>query len=666
MKLLRYFAACLLFYVGLAQPVTADSLRSAREICGYEKGNHAPRWNPMSDEARQYIGPMDSAPSPLFEMEEEYPAGIQKEADLWQLMMAMNRELCEQYTYNAEAVASEANLKKWVDRVNKLVTWRVRYQTWQDGRQKKVTFYAIHSTDMRAYAAFRNPDLVKKLTQTERRMLDSCCEWIENNISVGMPNLLKIKKVHDAIADGTTYTKGHYTSHELILDGKGVCASYTTACQLLLHMLKIDCRYVHGTVTTSKTETHAWNLVDVNGEWYHMDTTWDDPEDNCVYTYFLITDEEMRMDHDWPIQGQDPDVYPQTPVLNPLHFYMRRYTSYTDGQERGEDTYYTDDGCEVIERLFENLPGGTGETIQKSLPAKPMGRVVESARKIEDAGRQLLGMNRKESEEKEQEYNVRTMDELNKLLEQCAEKLEGPSISFTVDGTTNSARDMLNASDIHKYVRRYSVTSSERLPYTPGPRITITVEYWPYVRLANASRNRDAEVKLSANERAALHACRKLAESFGSAWKLERQKVRDAYEYLTTRVQWSAKECDATAALLKKTGDSLGYATTLHILCVLMDIPCRVVHGRTDKDLHVWNMVRRTGKRWFHADAGMDSMEDNRREYQWDYYMECDVDFIENHVWHLDEHPETPPGNLVKKKALHKQLQRLRSQTGLP
>ena len=89
-------------------------------------------------------------------------------------------------------------------------------------------------------------------------------------------------------------------------------------------------------------------------------------------------------------------------------------------------------------------------------------------------------------------------------------------------------------------------------------------------------------------------------------------------------------------------------------------IPSSVVHGRTDSELHEWNMVRRAGKRWFHADAGMDAREDNRREHRWKYYMECDVDFIDDHVWYLDEHPATPPGNPLKKKKQQKLLERLR------
>ena len=43
--------------------------------------------------------------------------------------------------------------------------------------------------------------------------------------------------------------------------------------------MQIPCVLVIGEGTNSqgKTENHAWNYVLVNGIWYAIDTTWDDP-----------------------------------------------------------------------------------------------------------------------------------------------------------------------------------------------------------------------------------------------------------------------------------------------------------------------------------------------------------------------------------------------------
>ncbi len=54
-----------------------------------------------------------------------------------------------------------------------------------------------------------------------------------------------------------------------------------------------------------QTENHAWNYVQLNGIWYAVDCTWDDPVivgngkigNNTKYKYFLRGNEYMAKDH---------------------------------------------------------------------------------------------------------------------------------------------------------------------------------------------------------------------------------------------------------------------------------------------------------------------------------------------------------------------------------
>ncbi len=54
----------------------------------------------------------------------------------------------------------------------------------------------------------------------------------------------------------------------------------------------------------SKGESHAWNLVKIEDQYYHIDPTWDDPvtedgKDILRYNYFNLTDDELSKTHSW-------------------------------------------------------------------------------------------------------------------------------------------------------------------------------------------------------------------------------------------------------------------------------------------------------------------------------------------------------------------------------
>ena len=81
----------------------------------------------------------------------------------------------------------------------------------------------------------------------------------------------------------------------VFVNKKAVCAGYAKATQYLLNMLGIECTYY-------SNDSHAWNIVKLEGEYYHLDTTWGDssntkPEknvsDDISYDCFCITSEEL-------------------------------------------------------------------------------------------------------------------------------------------------------------------------------------------------------------------------------------------------------------------------------------------------------------------------------------------------------------------------------------
>lgn len=96
------------------------------------------------------------------------------------------------------------------------------------------------------------------------------------------------------LADTIPYISG--TAYGALVDGKAVCEGYTQAFLYIMNKLGIPCRYVRGYVGTTQGP-HAWNMVQLDGKWYHVDVTWDDPVWDCIgrvdHTYFLLSDSKI-------------------------------------------------------------------------------------------------------------------------------------------------------------------------------------------------------------------------------------------------------------------------------------------------------------------------------------------------------------------------------------
>lgn len=79
-----------------------------------------------------------------------------------------------------------------------------------------------------------------------------------------------------------------YTPYGCLARGSAVCQGYSLSYKLLLNRVGIRCLYV-----VSKDMNHSWDLVQLNGSWYHVDATWDDSFSD-PHQYFLRSDASFR------------------------------------------------------------------------------------------------------------------------------------------------------------------------------------------------------------------------------------------------------------------------------------------------------------------------------------------------------------------------------------
>ena len=128
-------------------------------------------------------------------------------------------------------------------------------------------------------------------------------------------------------------------SHEVtgpLTNGVGVCEGMAKTVKLLCDRLGIGCIVAlceadpeHGV-----KYRHAWNVVQVNGAWYHLDATFDNTLGACGagrFDYYNLCDEKIYRDH-------RASIYPLPACTDASGFYYRKaglsVTKLEDAQKR--------------------------------------------------------------------------------------------------------------------------------------------------------------------------------------------------------------------------------------------------------------------------------------------------------------------------------------------
>lgn len=121
-----------------------------------------------------------------------------------------------------------------------------------------------------------------------------------------------IKMVHDYLVDNLEYdtsiSKDNiYNVYGALVNHVAVCEGYARSFKYIMDEMQIPCVLVIGKGTNSQgqVENHAWNYIQLNGVWYAVDTTWDDPvvigggtaSRESRYKYFLKGSNVFLEDH---------------------------------------------------------------------------------------------------------------------------------------------------------------------------------------------------------------------------------------------------------------------------------------------------------------------------------------------------------------------------------
>ena len=138
---------------------------------------------------------------------------------------------------------------------------------------------------------------------------------LDGIITENMSEYDKVKAIHDWLVCNVEYdVEGYYggnipytdyTIEGLLSTRKAVCDGYAKTFKKMAIQAGLEAVRITGNGKSgNSSEGHAWNQVKVDGKWYNVDVTWDDPimsgvtdNRNLTYRYFLIPDSLMNVDH---------------------------------------------------------------------------------------------------------------------------------------------------------------------------------------------------------------------------------------------------------------------------------------------------------------------------------------------------------------------------------
>lgn len=198
--------------------------------------------------------------------------------------------------------------------------------------------------------------------EKERRLaqIEAYAETCLGGISQTATDYEKVKYIYEYLVLHTEYDKSAPDNQNIcsvLIGGRSVCQGYAKATQYLLNKMGLFCTLVEGVV--KGTEPHVWNIVMVDGNYYHVDTTWGDasysitgggesgvsvPEIN--YDYLCVPDSLLTRTH----QINTPIPVPTCTSME-ANYYVK------------ENLYFTAYDEAKLSTIFSNAYANGAETV---------------------------------------------------------------------------------------------------------------------------------------------------------------------------------------------------------------------------------------------------------------------------------------------------------------
>ena len=135
----------------------------------------------------------------------------------------------------------------------------------------------------RVIAKFKEDYIKPGMSDFEKEM--TIIQYIVANVEYDLENYYKgapelysdPKFIEDYIKRTGRQNSDCFTAYGALVKGKSVCAGYAYAFNMLCSACGLESSIVSGPTLPNGKGAHAWNMIKLDGEWYLVDTTWEDP-----------------------------------------------------------------------------------------------------------------------------------------------------------------------------------------------------------------------------------------------------------------------------------------------------------------------------------------------------------------------------------------------------
>ena len=219
------------------------------------------------------------------------------------------------------------------------------------------------------YAVAGNPGEVNwTLVKQDTQKYEARMEEGMSHLAIGMTKLEQLLAFHDFLVreceydsqklSNGKYSAESYTAFGALVNNTAVCQGYSEAFADFCNRIGVQ-----NVIVSSSAMNHAWNMVYLDGYWYHIDVTWDDPvgTDNIGFvrhTMFLYSDAEFM---------NSKDHYGWTSAVKATK--SSAYSNYIFRQVEMADLYYSNNRWYYSELYKGNLYSNRteGNSIKKEI-----------------------------------------------------------------------------------------------------------------------------------------------------------------------------------------------------------------------------------------------------------------------------------------------------------